>query len=74
MDLGASPTAEDQARNLVGSVLVKSGHHVAVGVHRDADVGVPQAFADDLRRNAGRQGGARIAVPKVMLVPTSAQA
>ena len=46
--------------------LGQAGQHVTIGAHRDGDAGVAEAFADDLGRDPGRQGGRRVAMADVM--------
>jgi hypothetical protein len=43
--------AEDEAGDLAGGLLVQAGQDMAVGVHRDRDVGVAQALAHHLGRD-----------------------
>jgi hypothetical protein len=58
--------AEDELGDRAGRLLVQAGQHVAIGVHGDGDVGVPEALADDLGRDPSRQRGGGVAVPNVM--------
>src|SRR5579864_7076209 len=41
---GGLLVAEDQPGHQLRRLHVQGGHHMAVRVHRDADVGVPEAF------------------------------
>jgi hypothetical protein len=57
--------AQDQPRHRVGCLGVQAGQHVALGIHRDGDVGMPQPLADHLGRDAGCQRGGCVAVANV---------
>ena len=57
---------KDELSDRAGRLLAQAGQHVTVGVNRDGDVGVAEAFADDLGRDPGRQGGRRVAMADVM--------
>jgi hypothetical protein len=61
-----TPSTQDEPGNLPGGVLVQAGKHVAVSVHRDGDIGVAQALAHHLGRDAGSQRRRRVAVPHIM--------
>src|SRR6266540_3456427 len=58
--------AEDQPGHGAGRELVQAGQDVAVGVHGDGDVRVPQPLADDLCGDAGGQRGGGVAVADVV--------
>ena len=58
--------AQDEPRDRAGGFGVQAGKHMAVGVHRDRDAGVPEPLGDDLGRDVGGKGGAGVAVPDVV--------
>src|SRR5215218_8835024 len=57
---------EDESGDSRGRLLIQARDDVAVGVQGDLDVGVPQALADDLGRDAGGEGRGRVAVAHVV--------
>src|SRR5688500_16900846 len=48
--------------NTVGGLGLHVGQHVRIRVQRDADLGVPEALADDLGMNVGLEHGGRVTV------------
>src|SRR5688572_21940552 len=60
-----TPT-KDEAGDLSGGLLVEPGKDMAIGVHRDRDVGVAQALAHHLGRDANSQRRGSVAVAHIM--------
>src|SRR4051812_8172066 len=58
--------SEDQGCHLSGGVFLDRRQYVGVRVEGDADVGMSEALADDLRLDAGGEGSGGVAVAKVV--------
>ena len=67
------PVATEVVPDPLGGVPRDGRLDVAVGVERDLDAGVAEAFLDHLRMDSRFQSEGRSGVSEVVLVPTSAQ-
>ena len=57
---------DEESRHPAGSFFGKSGQAVGVAVQGDADIGMAQAFGDDLGMHSRPEGQGGVGVPKVM--------
>jgi hypothetical protein len=67
------PVANQEGGRLLGGISVVTTENVRVGLQEEPNVGVADPLADHLRADAGFERTGGVGVPKIVVVPSSAQ-